>query len=98
MIRAKLQPVIGYWCRHWRTTMDLVDVSRERGGFYVPAYKVKVDGEDLRGAAIAVSQVEADLILGGAGRFSFLVVNSYNDKNRAFLSGRGRRVLDLLRF
>jgi phage protein D len=78
--------------------MDLVDVSRQQGGFYVPAYEIRVDGEDLRAAAIAVSQVEADLILGGAGRFSFLVVNSYNDKNRAFLSGRGRRVLDLLRF
>ncbi len=55
--------------------MDLPDVSRRYGDFYVPAFSVKVNGRELtHDLAIGVSQVEVDLELATAGRFSFTVV------------------------
>src|SRR5689334_282698 len=79
--------------------MDLADFSDRYGGVYVPAFAVRVAGQDLtRDLAIGVSQVEADLTLGAAGRFSFTVVDTYDLQSRSFLSGTGRPVLDLLKF
>jgi phage protein D len=79
--------------------MNLADFSNRNAGFYAPAFVVKVGGRALTQThAIAVAQVEVDLTLGAAGRFSFNVVNSYDDKRHAFLSGRGKPVLELLKF
>jgi phage protein D len=79
--------------------MDLADVSNRHGGFYVPAFVVKVSDVALtQEFAIGVSQAEVDLTLGGAGRFSFTVVETYDLERRAFVSGRGELVLDLLKF
>src|SRR5262249_19721032 len=47
---------------------------------------------------IPVTQDEVDLALGAAGPFSFTIVNSYSIKQHAFLSGYGKRILDLLTF
>ncbi|HEV7991896.1 MAG TPA: hypothetical protein VGP25_08730 [Gemmatimonadaceae bacterium] len=52
----------------------------------------------MRDLLVAVSQIEVDLVLGAASRFSFTVPNAYSHKLRAFLSGRGANVLDLLAF
>ena len=79
--------------------MDLRALSRQHGAFYVPAFSVRVGGDDLtRKLAIAVNQVEADLTLGGMGRFTFTVVDSYDLESRTFLSARGQPVLELLKF
>lgn len=79
--------------------MDLVAISSSRGAFYVPTFSVRVAGKDLlRDHLIAVSQVEADLVLGAAGRFSFTVVDAYSIKQHAFISGGGQKILDLLTF
>jgi len=79
--------------------MDLAAFSASRGGFYAPAFSVRVAGRDLaREHLIAVSQVEADLVLGAAGRFSFAVVDCYSIKDHAFVSGKGQKILDILTF
>jgi len=79
--------------------MDISDFSRRYGAFYVPAFAVRVSGQDLvRELGIGVTQVEVDLTLGAAGRFSFNVVHTYDMERRAFLYGTGRPVLELLKF
>jgi hypothetical protein len=47
---------------------------------------------------IGVSQIEVDLSLGAAGRFSFTVPNTFDLERRAFVSGLGTPVLDILTF
>lgn len=79
--------------------MELATLSKAYGEFYAPAFSVRVGAEDLmRDALVAVSQVEAELVLGGAGRFNFTVVNAYDLDRRAFFTGRGRSLLELLNF
>jgi phage protein D len=79
--------------------MELSKLSSDYRNFYAPGFAVRVGGQDLvRDLLVAVSQVEVDLVLGGAGRFSFTVVNSYSIKEHAFQTGRGRPLLDVLTF
>ena len=52
----------------------------------------------MRDLLVAVSQVEVDLVLGAASRFSFTVTDCYSHKLHAFKTGRGDDVLDLLTF
>lgn len=79
--------------------MDLANLSSSRGGFYVPAFSVQVGGVDLmRTHFVAVTQVEADLVLGAPSRFSFTVVDAYSIKHHAFLSGKGEDLLKILTF
>jgi phage protein D len=79
--------------------MELVTLSRNYGEFYAPAYAIRIGRDDLmRDLALAVSQVEADLTLGAAGRFSLTVVDSYSYKLNTFKTGRGDDVLKLLSF
>ena len=79
--------------------MDLAQRSRQFGDFYVPTYKVRVNGRDLRtDLAVAVSQVEADLSLDMAGTFSFTVVNSYDNKTKEFKTGLGSELLEETNF
>lgn len=79
--------------------MDLATLSSQYGALYVPAFAVRVARDDLvREALVPVSQVEVDLMLGGAAHFSFTVVNAYNIEMRAFLTGRNKKLLDILTF
>jgi phage protein D len=79
--------------------VDLVERSKTYREFYAPAFAISVRGEDvMRKTLIAVSQVEADLTLGAASRFSFSVVNAYSMKRQLFLTGGGRDVLEVLTF
>jgi phage protein D len=79
--------------------MELVDLADQYGQFYAPAFRIVVSGRDLlRDELVAVSQVEADLVLGGTGNFSFTVVNSFSDEAHAFLTGNGDPLLDVLSF
>ncbi|RKT13295.1 hypothetical protein B0G69_6424 [Paraburkholderia sp. RAU2J] len=79
--------------------MDLSEFSSQHGGLYVPACTVAVARQDLlRDELIAVSQVEVDLVLQAAARFTFTVVNAYSIEDHDFVSGRGRNVLDILKF
>lgn len=79
--------------------MELTERSRTYKDFYAPAFAISVGREDvMRRTLIAVTQVEADLTLGAASRFSFTVVNAYSMKRQLFLTGDGRNVLDILTF
>lgn len=79
--------------------MELATLSKKYGDFYAPAFSLRVGADDLiRDALVAVTQVEADLVLGAASRFSFTVVNAYSIEKRAFYTGRGKNLLDLLTF
>jgi phage protein D len=79
--------------------MELATLARTYGDFYAPAYAVRLGRDDLeRDLLLAVSQVEVDLVLGAASRFSFTVTNSYSHKLRAFKTGRGADALSLLTF
>ena len=79
--------------------MELSKLSSLYGNFYAPAFAVRIGSDDLmRDLIVPISQVEVDLVLGGAARFSFTVVNTYSIKEHAFLTGRGRKLLDVLKF
>jgi phage protein D len=79
--------------------MELSTLSSSYGDFYAPGFAVCVGGADLvRSWLVPVSQVEVDLVLGGAGHFSFTVVNSYNVEKHIFETGRGTPLLKLLTF
>jgi phage protein D len=79
--------------------MELSALSSQYGNFYAPAFAVRLSHDDLtRDLLLAVNQVEVDLVLGAAARFSFTVVNSYDVKSHNFMTGRGAKVFDLLKF
>lgn len=79
--------------------MELVALSKTYGDFYVPAYAVRLGGKDLmRDLVVAVSQVEVDLVLGGASRFTFTVTDCYSHKLQAFQTGLGEDLLELISF
>lgn len=79
--------------------MDLAAVADSYAQFFVPAFAIRVGDQDLvRQRAIGVNQVDVDLSLSAAGRFSFTVVNAYSHKKQAFLTGFGQPVLEVLTF
>ena len=79
--------------------MELATLAKTYRDFYAPAYAVRVGGSDLmRNHLVAVSQVEVDMTLGAASRFSFNVTDCYSHKLHAFQTGRGDDLLKLLAF
>ncbi|MGY1701257.1 phage late control D family protein [Geodermatophilus sp. SYSU D00766] len=65
--------------------------------FYVPAFTVKVGGEDvLRDLYLAVTSVSVDLKEKTAGRFSFTVAGAFDWDAREFLATRHEERVDLL--
>lgn len=79
--------------------MELATLASSYGEFYAPAFAVRLGTADLmRHLLVAVSQVEVDLVLGAASRFTFTVTDCYNQKAHAFETGRGRDVIELLNF
>jgi uncharacterized protein len=79
--------------------MELATLSRRYGNFFAPAFAVRIGDSDLmREGFLAINQVEVDMVLGAASRFTFTVVDSYSFKSHSFETGRGRKVFDLLKF
>lgn len=79
--------------------MELSALAKDYGDFYAPAYAVRLGRDDLtRDLLIAVSQIEVDLVLGAASRFTFTLSDCYSHKLRAFKTGRGANVLDVIAF
>lgn len=77
--------------------MELVSLSKKYSDFYAPSYAVRLGRTDLmRDLLVAVSQVEVDMVLRAASRFSFTVTDSYSHKLRTFQTGRGVDLLELL--
>jgi phage protein D len=79
--------------------MELVDLSRGYGDFYAPAFTVRLAGADItRELSVAVSQIEVDMVLTAASRFSFTLSDCYSHKLHAFKTGSGADLLALLTF
>jgi uncharacterized protein len=79
--------------------MELTALASTYGEFYAPFYSVRVGGADvLRDLAVAVSQVEVDLMLGGTSRFSFTVSDCYSHKKHAFQTASGGDLMQVLTF
>jgi hypothetical protein len=79
--------------------MELSTYAETYGDFYAPAYAVRIGRNDLmRDLFVAVSQVEVELVLGAASRFSFTVPTSYSQKLHAFQTGQGDDLLSVLTF
>ena len=77
--------------------LNLLEREPVYGDFYVPAFSVKIGGKDLvRDQFLTVSNVEVDLKLKTAGRFSFTVANAFDLRRREFVAGADGRELDLL--
>ena len=70
--------------------MKLSTLAKKYRDFFAPVFSISVSGQDLvRDLSIPVNQVEVDLMLGAASRFSFTVTDSYHPDSQRFKSGRG---------
>ncbi|HEX7153699.1 MAG TPA: hypothetical protein VF618_19585 [Thermoanaerobaculia bacterium] len=79
--------------------MELSALAKDYGDFYAPAYAVRLGQADvMRDLLLAVSQVEVDLVLGAASRFSMTLTDCYSHKLHEFKTGRGANVFDLIAF
>lgn len=79
--------------------MELAELAKTYGEFYAPCYTVRIGGSDLmRDLAVAVSQVEVDLVLGGTSRFSFTVSDCYSHKLHIFQTSGGGDLSQVLAF
>lgn len=79
--------------------MELSTLAETYGDFYAPSYAVRLGGDDLmRDLAVAVSQVEVDMLLGAASHFAFTITNCYNQKQQFFETGSGADLLSRLAF
>jgi uncharacterized protein len=79
--------------------MELVTLARNYRDFYAPSYAIRLGETDLmRDLLVAVNQVEVDMVLGAASRFSFTAIDCYNHELGAFQTGRGVDLLKLLSF
>ena len=70
--------------------MKLATLANDYRNFYAPTFSIKVAGQDIvRDLLIPTSQVEVDMMLGAASRFSFTVTDSYHPDSQSFKTGRG---------
>ena len=79
--------------------MELATYAERYQNFYAPAFAVRVGGSDLlRDLNVAVAQIEVDMVLGAASRFSFTVCDCYSEKLHSFKGGRGQDLLKVMTF
>jgi phage protein D len=77
--------------------MRLTDLEKRHGGFYVPAYVVKVGGNDvLRDLCLAVTSISVDLKEKTAGTFSFTVSNAFDWESQQFVATQNATRFDVL--
>lgn len=66
-------------------TLTLVQLEQAHLNFYVPSYRILVNGNDLlRKLFLEITTVQVDNTLKGADRFSFTVNSAFNFENREF--------------
>ncbi|MFD1955266.1 phage late control D family protein [Paenibacillus thailandensis] len=59
--------------------MDFAQLEKKYGGFYAPAFEIRVDGKELRGLGLEIAGVTVDQALRAADHFSFTVNNLYGE-------------------
>lgn len=66
-------------------TKTLVELEDDHRGFYVPAYEILVDNENLlTDLFMEISSVQVDNVLKGGDRFSFIVNSTFNFEKKDF--------------
>jgi uncharacterized protein len=76
---------------------QLTDLSKDYRDFYAPNFMVRVGKQDvLRQLKAAVTQVEVDLVLGKAARFSFTIADCYSPEFRVFKTAQVDDLLKIL--
>jgi phage protein D len=79
--------------------MELATLAKTYRDFYAPTFSVRLRRDDLvRDLVVAVSQIEVEMVLGAASRFSFTITDCYSEKLHAFKTGLGADLLPLLSF
>jgi len=79
--------------------MELATLAKTYRDFYAPSFSLRLRRDDLvRDLVVAVSQIEVEMVLGAASRFSFTIANCYSQKLHAFKTGLGADLLPLLAF
>jgi len=79
--------------------MKLAELSDTHRAFYAPRFAISIRQSDLLGDLhVAVGQVEIDLELGAASRFTFTIPEAYSHKHHKFLTGDGDELLPLIKF
>jgi uncharacterized protein len=62
--------------------MEYTELAKTYQNFYVPTFKINVNGEDVQGKGIEIVSVSIDNTLEGADQFSFTVNNVFDITNR----------------
>src|SRR5690349_6473476 len=66
-------------------TKTLVELEDDHRGFYVPAYEILVDNQNLlTDLFMEISSVQVDNVLKGGDRFSFIVNSTFNFEKKDF--------------
>lgn len=79
--------------------MTLADLSDFYANFYAPTFAIKLGTADLlRDLHVAATQVEVDLVLGAASRFSFTVTDCYDAEHQVFVNDRNQDLIEMLDF
>ena len=77
--------------------MNLQNLERDHGEFYVPAFTARVDGQDLvRDLYLAVTRVQVTMKEKAAADFSFTVASAFDWEKREFVAMRGEERIDLV--
>lgn len=77
--------------------MNLEQLQARYGDFYVPAFTVKVDDQDLvRELFLAVTKVQVTMKEKAAADFSLTVASAFDWEKREFVARRGEQRIDLI--
>jgi phage protein D len=77
--------------------VNLEELERGYGDFYVPSFTVKVDGQDLvRDLFLAVTRVQVTMKEKAAADFSLTVASAFDWEKREFIAKRGEERVDLI--
>ena len=77
--------------------LNLQDLNKTYGDFYVPAFVVKVGKQDVvRDLFLTVTSVEVELKDKGAANFSFSVASAFDWETRGFVARKAEERIDLL--
>jgi len=80
-------------------TQSFTDLERGHADFYVPAYRIVVNEQDLlTDLHMEISSVQVDNTLKGADRFSFTVNGGYNFQTREFRARERALISDVFAF
>jgi phage protein D len=80
-------------------TLAIQQIEKARDNFYAPAFNVVVSKQSLvQNLHLEVASVQVESVLEGAGRFSFVINNSFDITQRDFLKIGGKTLPEFFAF